>query len=231
MQLTQLKRHWQRGIGLVEVAIALVVIGILVGAVLQGKKLIEQAYLNSIITEVQKIRLQTQQFKEKYGFLPGDFPFASRDINASLPNGDGSGALTGNPFAISSNSGRFWMHLNWANGNCSSASASGILMYGEGLPSCGLGGGYSIVDTPIEGMEGTWIVLGNKKSDSSGEGVLLTPEQAKYINKRLDNGMPLSGGVRSLNADRAIEGKCVVEGRYNLTTSERACVMYFNLDE
>jgi hypothetical protein len=230
MRLTQAAKQWQKGIGLVEVAIALVVIGILVGAVLQGKKLIEQAHLNAIITDVQNIRLKTQHFKEKYGFLPGDFPFASRDIDTSLPNGEGNGALTGNPFAIDSSSGRFWMHLNWANGNCNAASGA-TLIYGDGLPSCGLGGGYAITSAPIPEMSGNWIVLGTKASDSSGEGVLLTPEQAQYINKRLDNGSPLSGSVRSLNADHALEGKCIVGGRYNLTTSERVCVMYFSLDE
>lgn len=230
MQLSHTKQYWQKGVGLVEVAIALVVIGILVGAVLQGKKLIEQAHLNSIITEIQNIRLKTQQFKEKYGFLPGDFPFASRDIDSSLPNGEGNGALTGNPFGVSSSSGRFWLHLDWANGSCTSHSGSD-LMYGSGLPSCGLGGGYSIVSNPISDMTGNWIVLGKKAGDSSGEGVLLTPEQAKYINKRLDNGAPLTGEVRSLNADRGTEGKCVIEGRYNLASNERVCVMYFSLDE
>ncbi|MCP5322842.1 MAG: hypothetical protein H6492_02410 [Candidatus Paracaedibacteraceae bacterium] len=47
----------------------------------------------------------------------------------------------------------------------------------------------------------------------------------------MDNGAPLTGNVRSLDADRKTTGKCIIDGRYNLSTSEKACVMYFNIDE
>ncbi|MCP5322839.1 MAG: hypothetical protein H6492_02395 [Candidatus Paracaedibacteraceae bacterium] len=228
-QILKKQRRWQKGVGLVEIAIALVVIGILIGAALQGKHLIDQARLNAVITDVQKIRINIQKFKEKYGFLPGDFPYASRDINASLSNGDGSGTLSGNPFLVSSSNGRFWAHLNAAEGMIPPSSST--LNYGDGLISCGLGGGYTIVSNPLEDMSGLWIVLGSKANDSSGEGPLLTPEQAQYINKKMDNGAPLTGNVRSLDADRKTTGKCIIDGRYNLSTSEKACVMYFNIDE
>lgn len=229
MNLTLKEKYWQKGVGLVEIAITLVVIGILIGAVLQGKHLIDQARLNAIITEIQKIRLNVHRFKDKYGFLPGDFPFAARDIHTSVPNGEGNGTLTGNPFSLDSSAGRFWIHLNAFNKVI--VSAPNTLRYGVELPECGLGGGYTIVSDPIETMPGPWIVLGSKKSDESGEGVLLTPEQAQFINKKIDNGSPLTGSVRSLDADRELTGKCITDGRYNLTNSEKVCVMYFSIDE
>jgi len=229
MNQTSKQKYWQEGVGLVEIAIALVIIGILIGAVLQGKYLIDQARLNAVITDVQKIRLNTQRFKEKYGFLPGDFPYASRDIHADLSNGDGSGILSGNPFSSESNAGRFWLHLNADQG--SPTSSPSTLNYGDGLPECGFSGGYTIVSTPIESMPGHWVVLGTKTSDSSGEGVLLTPEQALFINKKLDNGAPLTGAVRSLDANRQTSGKCIKDGRYNLSNTEKSCVMYFSIDE
>lgn len=229
MNQTSKEKYWQEGVGLVEIAIALVIIGILIGAVLQGKYLIDQARLNAVITDIQKIRLNTQRFKEKYGFLPGDFPYASRDIHADLSNGEGSGTLTGNPFSPASSAGRFWLHLNAAHGGALMTTST--LNYGDGLPECGLGGGYTIVSNPIESMPGQWIVLGTKASDSSGEGILLTSEQAQFLNKKLDNGSPLTGNVRSLDANRNTSGKCIKDGRYNLSNSEKACVMYFSIDE
>lgn len=223
------QRHWQAGVGLVEIAIALVVIGILIGAVLQGKHLIDQARLNAVITEVQKVRLNVQRFKEKYGFLPGDFPYASRDIRSDLPNGDGKGILDGNPFSIDSNAGRFWIHLNAANGNALLSAVS--LNYGDGLVECGFGGGYTVASTPIESMTGDWLVLGAKINDSLGEGAVLTPEQAQFIDKKLDNGSPLTGSVRALDVNRQTVGKCIKDGRYNLSNSDKSCVMYFSIDE
>lgn len=229
MNQTLKQKYWQEGIGLVEIAIALVVIGILIGAVIQGKHLIDQARVNSIITEVQNIRLKVQRFKQKYGFLPGDFPYASRDIQSTIPNGEGTGLLNGNPFSADSSAGRFWLHINAADGIIYSLSKT--LNYGDGLTECGLGGGYTAISNPMESMQGTWIVLGSKTSDSSGEGALLTPEQAQFIDKKLDNGSPLTGRVRSLDINHQTSGKCIKESRYNLSTSEKACVMYFNIDE
>jgi hypothetical protein len=223
------QRHWQAGVGLVEIAIALVVIGILIGAVLQGKHLIDQARLNAVITEVQKARLNVQRFKEKYGFLPGDFPYASRDIRSDLPNGEGKGILDGNPFSIDSNAGRFWIHLNAANGNAILSAVS--LNYGDGLIECGFGGGYTVASTPIDSMPGHWLVLGIKINDTSGEGAVLTPEQAQFIDKKLDNGSPLTGSVRALDANRQTAGKCIKDGRYNLSNADKSCVMYFSIDE
>jgi hypothetical protein len=149
------QKYWQEGIGLVEIAIALVVIGILIGAVIQGKHLIDQARVNSVITEVQNTRLKVQRFKQKYGFLPGDFPYASRDIQTALPNGVGTGQLNGNPFSSDSNAGKFWIHLNTADGIPYTPSTN--LNYGDGLPECGLGGGYTVTDTPTESMPGNWL--------------------------------------------------------------------------
>ncbi|MDP3936008.1 MAG: hypothetical protein Q8Q56_03375 [Alphaproteobacteria bacterium] len=229
MNQTLRHRHWQTGVGLVEIAIALVVIGILIGAVLQGKHLIDQARLNAVITDVQKVRLNVQRFKEKHGFLPGDFPYASRDIQSDLPNGDGKGILNGNPFSIDSSAGRFWVHLNAANGSV--VSSTSILNYGDGLMACGFGGGYTVISNPIESMPGHWVVLGSKANDASGEGVLLTPEQAQYIDKKLDNGSPSTGTIRSLDVNRQTTGKCIKEGRYNLSNSDKACVIYFSIDE
>ncbi len=230
MNQTQKEKYWQEGVGLVEIAIALVIIGILMGALLQGKHLIDQARLNAIIRDVQKIRLDVQHFQEKHGFLPGDFPYASRDIHEDLVNGDGVGMLSGNPFTLTSSSGRFWSHLKSENGLIPPAENQ-TLRYGDGLIESGLGGGYTVAFDPVESMQGPWIVLGSKSGESSGEGALLTPAQASYINKKIGSGSPTSGSVRSLDSGRLSLGKCVKEGRYNLSNSEKSCVMYFSFDE
>jgi hypothetical protein len=104
------------------------------------------------------------------------------------------------------------------------------LNYGDGLPACGLGGGFTVVNDPIPDMQGTWLVLGAKRNDT-GEGAILTPGNAFYIDKRLGNGDPKSGAVRALEEGRLTNGKCIVDGRYNLSEENKSCVLYFKINE
>lgn len=215
----------QKGISLVEMAVVLVVIGVIIGAVFKGADLLHSAKKQSTVAQIQQLLSNVQLFKEKYGFLPGDFPKASSDINESIPNGNGSGTLTGDPFSKSSPSGLFWAHLEAAELFHTAMPNGETLMYGDGLLPSELGGGFTVVYSPTPDMPGHWFVLGNKNGDS-GEDPSLTPEEASYINKKIDNGSPLSGKVRSLDIHRSSSGKCVAESHYNLKNKEKSCVMY-----
>ncbi len=219
------QRYYQSGMGLIEIAIVLVIVGLLIGAILQGRRLIEQAKTNAIISNLHKIQMNAQSFKQKYGFLPGDFPFASRDIHASIPNGAGDGMLIGNPFLKNSPAGLFWVHLTAME---DAFIEETNLLFGEALMSTGFGGGYTLVQDPTPDMQGIWVVVGNRKEDS-GEAPLLTPDQASYIDKKISNGRPNSGQVRSLGKNRG-PGKCIVENRYNLSNQDQSCVIYFKLE-
>ena len=66
-----------RGFTLVEISIVLVIIGLIAGGVLAGNSLIHAASLKKVIEEKENIVQATQVFKQKYSFLPGDFPEAT----------------------------------------------------------------------------------------------------------------------------------------------------------
>jgi prepilin-type N-terminal cleavage/methylation domain-containing protein len=59
---------------LVELAIVIVIIGLLVGGVLAGRELIEQAKIRAQIKQFSSIDTAALTFKSKYGFIPGDVP-------------------------------------------------------------------------------------------------------------------------------------------------------------
>lgn len=95
------------GFTLVELAIVLVIIGLIVVAVFQGQALVEQANIRSLIRQVNQINTAMATFKSKYGdtALPGDFRMAEEfglcpngicgnTISSSgNKNGDGNGIL------------------------------------------------------------------------------------------------------------------------------------------
>ena len=69
--------HYTRGgFTLIEMAIVLVVIGLLAGAVLVGQSLIGAAAVRAQITQIEKYNTAANTFYSKYDALPGDIPAA-----------------------------------------------------------------------------------------------------------------------------------------------------------
>lgn len=85
------------GFTLVELAIVLVIIGLLVGGVLAGQELINQAKIRSVIRQVSEMDVAANTFRAKYGKIPGDFNRASMyGINHPKDSGTANLALTVN---------------------------------------------------------------------------------------------------------------------------------------
>lgn len=61
---------------LIEIAIVLVIIGLIVGGVLVGQDLISSATARAQITQIDKFKQGSNTFMVKYGYLPGDIPYA-----------------------------------------------------------------------------------------------------------------------------------------------------------
>jgi prepilin-type N-terminal cleavage/methylation domain-containing protein len=89
----------QRGLTLVELAIVLSIIGILVAAVIGGQSLIGQAKSKDVIAIVGDLRNGATYFKQRYKYLPGDWPYTANEIpnvNAATTVGlNGNGLVEG----------------------------------------------------------------------------------------------------------------------------------------
>ncbi len=91
----------KKGFTLIELAIVLVIIGLLVVSVLQGQELVKQARIRKDLASIQDFRRAIETFRSKYDQLPGDFDRAdtlwpdcvSTSVNATdfNCNGDGDG--------------------------------------------------------------------------------------------------------------------------------------------
>jgi prepilin-type N-terminal cleavage/methylation domain-containing protein len=137
-----------QGFSLVELAIVLVILGLLVGGVLSGRSLIRASELRTITTQQQQYVTAAHSFKEKYFYLPGDMPNATQlwgpssdctmaDSGTLTCNGNGDGfvrslfspndTLGGMIPMILGNDERyrFWQHL--ANARLIEGQFDGVL--------------------------------------------------------------------------------------------------------
>ena len=99
--LSQGRIHQQRGFTLVEIAIVLIIIGLLLGGILRGQELITSARVRNIADQNSGIQAAYFGFIDRYRQVPGDWPQANavQAIPGVLTGGDGSGRLDGaNPW-------------------------------------------------------------------------------------------------------------------------------------
>lgn len=68
------------GFTLAELAISLTIIGLLLGGVLMGQRVILSARISATVSQVNEIESDTTAFKDQYGYLPGDMPSADVKI-------------------------------------------------------------------------------------------------------------------------------------------------------
>ena len=70
----------RKGFTLVELSIVLVIIGLLIGGVLKGKAMIDNAKQKRVRADIDGIVAATYNYQDKFGYLPGDDP---TDISAA----------------------------------------------------------------------------------------------------------------------------------------------------
>jgi prepilin-type N-terminal cleavage/methylation domain-containing protein len=85
----------QAGFTLIEIAIVLVIIGLLLGGVLKGQELITSARVRNLISQQDGVKAAYFGFLDRFRYLPGDYSLASTNIAnvAAGANGNGNGQI------------------------------------------------------------------------------------------------------------------------------------------
>jgi prepilin-type N-terminal cleavage/methylation domain-containing protein len=184
-----MKRN-QSGFTLIEIAIVLVIIGLLLGGVLKGQELINSAKVKNLAGDFKNIPVYIYGYQDKYKALPGDDPLSVTHVSGVLATTGGTvgnGIIEGlwNPTNVSTDeSGLFWQHIRLAGFGPGSTNPAAA----DYLPRNAVGGLIGITNagqTPITNLKGTYIVC----SDA------IAGKFAKQLDTTLDNGDAQTGSV------------------------------------
>jgi len=136
----------QKGFTLVELAIVLVIIGLIVSSILVGQDMIRSAELRSTVSQYRNIQTGVAAFKNKYSYIPGDITgenygftgsaaFQDNTVVCTAPIANGTGAGDQNGIIESSCGGNatftgemvtFWNHLTTPGKELIAGSFDGI---------------------------------------------------------------------------------------------------------
>ncbi len=228
----------QAGFSLVELAIVLIIIGLIVGGVLKGQDLVESARVNSIQTQLNEVRVASSTFLNKYDDLPGDITSADAVLVQSGlgSNGDGNGRVGGTGVnrlgATATEPTWFWQHLRAAGllGGIATES-TGVLPATSGLQSR-VGGFYTINYETINGITSHWIRLGTTTGAAPTDNnvAVLSPNQLRGIDTKGDDGLPNTGKVGGAGSGTACATGATSTSTYQTTNPDTvACWGHFQL--
>ena len=85
---------------MVEVSIVLVIIGLILGGILQGQSLIRGMQVKDVMAIIKDLQTSSQYFKERYHYLPGDWVFSANEIPNVVAGGNGNGLIAGAEVAL-----------------------------------------------------------------------------------------------------------------------------------
>lgn len=87
------RRAPNRGMTLLEIAVILLIVGLLAGAVLGGRELMDASRVRTLLAEINGARTAYFGFIDRYRSLPGDFAGATVSIPNATANGNGNGRI------------------------------------------------------------------------------------------------------------------------------------------
>lgn len=184
----------QSGFTLVEIAIVLVIIGLLLGGILKGQELINSAKVKSLANDFRTIPTYVYAYQDKYKSLPGDDNAATAHVsgaaNATTPAGkQGNGVIEGNWYSGTNTdeSYLFWQHVRLSN----LAPGPTVVTDADYWPKNAMGGvigmnSSSTAAAQITGMTGTYQIC------SSG----ILGKFAKQLDLQMDDGNTATGSMR-----------------------------------
>jgi len=226
----------QSGFTLVEIAIVLVIIGLLLGGVLKGQELINSAKVKNLIGDFRTISTFVYGYQDRFRALPGDDSGAVAHIAGTAATTHATGAGTGAigdgringawnapvaPANIGEESYLFWQHVRLA-GFASGDPTPGAAGYAYRNAD---GGNVGITGDPVFTGAGGWAAT--FFVCSSG----IQGRYARQIDTTIDDGNSVTGTVRVLGVagtggELASSGTFAVIGPANDSEQYTVCVAY-----
>ena len=164
-----------QGFTLVEIAIVLVIIGLLLGGVLKGQGLIDSARVKNIIQQSTSLTAAVNAYQDKFRALPGDDVQGTTHAPGATGNGNGDGQIAEYLLAP--------QHLALSGFITGSFNGTSDFM------TSAQGGAVYIYNDVVGGRGGNGVRLDN-----------LPDSFAEQVDSKLDDGKYNTGSVRATAA-------------------------------
>jgi prepilin-type N-terminal cleavage/methylation domain-containing protein len=214
------------GFTLVELAIVLVIIGLIVGGILVGQDLIKAATVRATLSDLEKYNSAATTFRTKYSGLPGDllssyaaqFGFLTATGRTGAAGlGDGNGLVEGcaaGAIVLGCETALFWTDLSTAGliPQRLATYDSSVTVPAAAITTIAAMQGYLPVQKLRQGTfqyvytnaGRNFFILSTLTAPAAGGALSaaagVTPGEARSMDEKLDDALPLSGVVRSIAA-------------------------------
>lgn len=214
-----MKHRAQSGFTLVEIAIVLVIVGLLLGGVLKGQELINSAKVRNMVSQMDGMKAAVFAFQDRYRAMPGDMSNAATIVGNGAVNCAGSGCDNGkvSPWSETSIVTNNLLASGLYTGNASTAVVNAKPTTKTG-PANPWGSAMFVANwNQYAVLSGTpQYTMGLYTGESVPSSVLAE------IDRKIDDGLPQTGSFRA-GYPRATTAACVSGNTWVTATPGMDC--------
>jgi prepilin-type N-terminal cleavage/methylation domain-containing protein len=220
-------RKHQQGFTLIEIAIVLVIIGLLLGGVLKGQELIQNARVRNIISQQEGVRAAYFGFQDRFRGVAGDYPAANALANIpGVANAAGACPIAVCGTAAGASNGIIdtaqesitaWFHLSRSGFITGTYDGVGVAPTPTNTPTNPYGGFMQLINDTI--YQGAGAVTRNNVKTGAGIPATILGE----VDRKIDDGNPTTGEFRFSAFSGAAPACITAAPAWDVNTGQANC--------